>query len=275
MSQENVEIVKRGKDAFNRRDVNVLAEAMRSWASSSMSSSQDLARPHVSRSRRCHRRKAAYSSGSGRVFVLNDHVRSNVSITLASYEQGIDAYLQDSLPIPVPAYAEFLRSVLTLLPASARMLELGSGPGHDARFFETHGVHVQRTDGARAFVERLRAYGHAADLLDVTTGDFGGPFDIVFANAVLLHLTAIQLAGVLAKSARAVGPEGLLAFTVKEGDGEAWSTAKIGRPRYFAYWREPALRTRLAATGWTPVNVTRVQGRSEPWLYFVCRQLAR
>jgi hypothetical protein len=67
---------------------------------------------------------------------------------------------------------------------------------------------------------------------------------------------------------------GLLAFTVKEGDGEAWSTAKIGKPRYFAYWREPALRTHLAGSGWTPVNVRRVQGRSEPWLYFVCRQLA-
>jgi len=207
--------------------------------------------------------------------VLNDEARSNVAATLASYEQGIDAYLQDSLPIPVPAYAEFLRSVLTLLPAGARMLELGSGPGHDARFFEAHGVRVQRTDGAPAFVERLRAQGHASELLDVTTGGFGGPFDIVFANAVLLHLTATQLAEALRKAAEAVGPEGLLAFTVKEGDGEAWSTAKIGRPRYFAYWREPTLRAHLATTGWTPVKVRRVQGRSEPWLYFICRQLGQ
>jgi predicted TPR repeat methyltransferase len=168
-----------------------------------------------------------------------------------------------------------LRFVLTLLPAGARMLELGSGPGHDARFFEAHGVRVQRTDGARGFVERLRAQGHAAALLDVTTGEFGGPFDIVFANAVLLHLTVIQLAAVLGKAARAVGPEGLLVFTVKDGDGEAWSTAKIGRPRYFAYWREPALRTHLAATGWTAVDVRCVHGRSEPWLYFVCRRLAQ
>lgn len=203
--------------------------------------------------------------------MLNDDTRSNVSVTLASYEQGIEAYLQDALPIPVPAYAEFLHSVLALLPSGARMLELGSGPGHDAQFFEAHGVRVQRTDGAPAFVERLRAHGHAADLLDVTTGQFGGSFDIVFANAVLLHLTASQLADVLRKAARAVSSAGLLAFTVKEGDGEAWSMAKIGKPRYFAYWHEPELRTHLAATGWTPVNVRAVQGRSEPWLYFVCR----
>jgi hypothetical protein len=108
------------------------------------------------------RPSATHSSGSGRVFVLNEDARSNVSVTLASYEQAIEAYVQDSLPIPVPAYAEFLRFILTLLPAGARMLELGSGPGHDAQFFEAHGVRVQRTDGAMAFVERLRAHGYAA-----------------------------------------------------------------------------------------------------------------
>ena len=205
---------------------------------------------------------------------MNDE-RSNVSITLASYEQGIEAYLQDSGPAPLAAYAEFLRSVVALLPPDPQMLELGSGPGHDALFFEANGVRVRRTDGARAFVERLRAGGHHADLLDVTSGDFGGPFDIVFANAVLLHLTVTQLADVLAKAGQAIGPEGLLAFTVKEGDGEAWTTAKIGKPRYFTYWREPEIRTHLTAAGWSPVISKQMRGRFEPWLYLVCRRIAK
>jgi predicted TPR repeat methyltransferase len=203
---------------------------------------------------------------------MNDKERVNVSVTLASYEEGADAYLQDSTLTPLAAYKAFRRSVVTLLPAGAHMLELGSGPGHDALFFEANGVYVQRTDGALAFVERLRASGHQADRLEVTTDQFGGPFDIVFANAVLLHLTVNQLNDVLKKAARAVGPKGLLAFTVKEGEGEEWTTAKIDKPRYFAYWSEASIRTHLAASGWEPLSVKHEDGRTEPWLFIVCKK---
>lgn len=198
--------------------------------------------------------------------------QSNVSVTLASYEQGVEAYLGASSPTPHPAYEEFLHGVVSLLPAGSRMLELGTGPGDDALFFEEHGLRVQRTDGARAFVERLRSNGHQANVLDVTIDEFGGPFDVVFANAVLLHLTVDQFDTVLTKAAQAVRPDGLLVFTVKEGDGTQWTTTKLDRPRYFTYWREPALRTHLRTFGWTAVSIERVQGRLEPWLYLICTQ---
>jgi predicted TPR repeat methyltransferase len=63
--------------------------------------------------------------------------------------------------------------------------------------------------------------------------ELGGPFDIVFASAVLLHLSVTQFEDLLVKAARAVHPKGLMAFTAKEGHGEAWTAAKLGRPRYF------------------------------------------
>jgi archaellum biogenesis ATPase FlaH len=95
---------------------------------------------------------------------MNDEGQSNVSVTLASYEERAEAYLQDSTSTSLPLYEEFLRGVVTLLPADSQMLELGSGPGRDALFFEANGVAVQRTDGALAFVERLRASGHQAPI---------------------------------------------------------------------------------------------------------------
>jgi predicted TPR repeat methyltransferase len=116
----------------------------------------------------------------------------------------------------------------------------------------------------------LRTLGLLADVLEMTTDDFGGPFDVVFANAVLLHLTSPQLTEVLDKASRAVRAGGLLAFTVKEGDGEAWSTAKVGRPRFFNYWREPALLELLLATGWEPLSVQHVQGLTELWMNVIC-----
>jgi predicted TPR repeat methyltransferase len=194
--------------------------------------------------------------------------RSNVWGTLSAYEQGVDAYIRDSAR--TPGHEDFLRRVLELLPRDAHMLELGTGPGHDALFFEAGGVRVRRTDGASGFVERLRASGLQADVLEMTSEEFGGPYDAVFANAVLVHLTEAQLDLVLVKASRAVRRGGLLAFTVKEGDGEAWSTAKVGRPRFFNYWREPALLEHLAAAGWDPLSVSHVHGRTEPWINLIC-----
>lgn len=197
--------------------------------------------------------------------------QSDAAVTLASYEQGVEAYLTASSPTPHPVYEDFLQGVVSLLPMGSRMLELGTGPGGDALFFEAHGVCVQRTDGTRAFVERLRSRGHQAEVLDVTTDQFGGPFDVVFANAVLLHLTVDQFDTVLAKAAQAVRPGGLLVFTVKEGDGAQWTTTKLDRPRYFTYWREPAMRAHLRTAGWTLMSVEHVQGRLQPWLYLICK----
>lgn len=201
---------------------------------------------------------------------MPDEEQSNVARTLLSYELGIQAYLEDSTPTPTPAYARFRGRVAAELPMGARMLELGSGPGHDALFFEAQAVAVRRTDGTHAFVERLRSMGYPADVVELATSDLGGPYDIVYANAVLLHLTPSQLDDLLVKAAGAVVPDGMLAFTVKEGDD--WTTTKIGHPRYFTYWREAALGRHLAAAGWTPVSVEHVQGRTEPWLYVACRR---
>lgn len=201
--------------------------------------------------------------------------RSNIDATLAAYEHGVDEYIAASPAAPSEAYARFRASIMDLLPPNAHMLEVGTGPGHDAAFFETKGFVVQRTDATAAFVARLRRSGHSALFLDVTTDDFGGPFDVVFANAVFVHLTTSQFGDALERAAQAVTPTGLLAFTVKEGDGEAWTTAKLAQPRYFRYWRQAALEDKLAHAGWTPLSIDPVQGRLEPWLYAICRRAAR
>lgn len=48
---------------------------------------------------------------------------------------------------------------------------------------------------------------------------------------------------------RATRPDGVLALTLKEGDGEAWSEAKLSSPRWFVYWREGPLRGPLSDAG--------------------------
>jgi hypothetical protein len=130
---------------------------------------------------------------------------------------------------------------------------------------------VSRTDATPAFVEMMRAAGREARLLDIRTSDLGGPWEAVLAQAVLLHLDRAQFADALQRIRQAVMDGGVLAFTVKEGDGDAWSEAKLDLPRHFTYWRERSLRDVLAQTRWAVMSIDRIAGRVEPWLYVMAR----
>jgi cyclopropane fatty-acyl-phospholipid synthase-like methyltransferase len=190
--------------------------------------------------------------------------RSPGDRTLATYEAAADRYREQSQP-PMAAFAAYLDRLASLV-GTGQVLELGSGPGRDAAYLERHGVHVNRTDATAAFVEMMRADGYSARLLDVRTDDLGGPYDWVVAFAMLLHLTRAEFADFLLRARVAVVSGGVLAFTVKEGDGEAWTDAKLDLPRHFTYWREPAVRAELAQAGWTVVSIDHVSGRTEEWL---------
>lgn len=191
--------------------------------------------------------------------------------TLAAYQGGVDAYVAGSPAGVAEPVALLLDEVVANVPRG-EVLELGSGPGREAQYLEDRGLRVHRTDATPAFVERLQRAGHQARLLDVRRDDLDGPFDAVVANAVLLHLERSDLTRALRACQAATRPGGVLAVTLKEGDGEAWSEAKLDQARWFVYWREPALRRALISAGWDVVRLDRVQGRLEPWLHVLCRR---
>jgi SAM-dependent methyltransferase len=202
----------------------------------------------------------------------SDHRDAEVSagdVTLATYEAAASLY-RDGQPVVLPVFAAFLDQVAELVGAGTA-LELGSGPGRDAAYLEARGVRVTRSDATAAFVELMRADGHEARRLDVRTDNLGGSYDAVLAMAMLLHLTRPEFTDLLRRARAAVVLGGLLAFTVKEGDGEAWSDAKLDRPRFFTYWRAPAVRAELTRAGWDVLSLDHVDGRREPWLYVIAR----
>lgn len=190
-------------------------------------------------------------------------------ITLAAYQASADRYIERTIP-PPPAVRAYLDR-FAALAGHGNVLEIGSGPGWDADYLEQRGLHVTRSDATPAFVERLRAAGHEARLLDIRSGDLGGPYDGVLANAVLLHLGRDQFRDALRRVRQATTASGLLAMTLKEGDGEQWSTAKLGMPRHFTYWGEAALRRVLQDTGWEVAFLEHVPGRADQWLQLIAR----
>ena len=190
--------------------------------------------------------------------------------TLHAYERGADRYTERT----DDHRAGLVDDLLALVPPGAHVLELGSGPGRDADALEAAGLRVDRTDGTRAFVDRLRAEGHDARLLDLRHEGWGGPYDAVFANAVLLHVDRAATGAVLGRARGAVRPGGVLAATVKHGDGEGWSDRKLADPRWFTYWTADALAAAVRAAGWSDVVVreTTRPGAEERWLTVTARR---
>ena len=196
---------------------------------------------------------------------------SSTPDTVRAYDLDAVAYVEASPTMPDSVRAD-IEAFAERLEVGARVLEIGSGGGRDARLMEDLGLRVRRTDITPGFVALLREQGVDADLLDPLVDDLlspEGPYDAVWANASLLHVRRDDLATVLSRLAAVTRPGGLLRASVKEGDGEGWSThGSVRNPRHFTYWRADALRSVTTGAGWSDVDIrSGVAGRrSETWL---------
>lgn len=72
----------------------------------------------------------------------------------------------------------------------------------------------------------------------------------------------------LGRLAAVTAPHGVLMVSLKEGDGEGWSThGAVTAPRRFVYWRGDPLVALTTAAGWEDVTVEVGAGlRGERWL---------
>jgi SAM-dependent methyltransferase len=188
-------------------------------------------------------------------------VPTDNEVTLQAYEQAADKF-RDTIPGgPNTTLIDLLAKHVR---PGANVLELGSGTGRDAVELERRGFVVRRTDATHAFLGLMRADGYAVDHLNAITGDLGGPYDAVFADAVFLHFDRAQLAAVLRKAGRAAE---VLAFATREGKGEEWTNRHLDLPRHFVLWQEGPLRELLESTGWTVQDWEHGEGRFGGWFY--------
>jgi SAM-dependent methyltransferase len=191
--------------------------------------------------------------------------------TISAYDQYAQRYIDQTTREVTGAAKEWLDRAVAGVQRGARILELGSASGRDAAYLRDLGYQVRCTDATPAFVAALRARGIAASQLNAITDDLPGDLDVVLADAVLLHFTRREFTAVTAKVRRALRPGGRFAFTVKLGDGEDWSSARLGAPRFFCYWREPRVRVVLSAAGFPGADIRKARGRAgdKDWLHVV------
>lgn len=155
-----------------------------------------------------------------------------------AYEESHVEYLETTPTVVRGAMKEWMDRTVLGVPTWARILEVGSGSGRDADYFESLGYRVQCTDVAQPFVERLRAHGKEAKYLDAVRDPFPADLDVIFANAVVCHFEKPQFSQFLARARAALRPDGVLSFSTKFGE-EYEPTSKQSRlpaTRKFSRW---------------------------------------
>ena len=189
--------------------------------------------------------------------------------TLVSYGLGVDAYIRGTNPEVAGPVREWIDEALRGLPANARILEIGSAFGRDAAYMRSLGFAVECSDAVPEFVDMLQEKGFDARLLNILSDEIGDGYDLILANAVFHHFPRSELGGILVRMRHALAPDGRLAFTVKSGDGEEWSSEKIGSPRYFCYWRAAEVDSLLGDAGFTRTQIreSRTDRAHADWIF--------
>ncbi|HSE61554.1 MAG TPA: methyltransferase domain-containing protein [Candidatus Saccharimonadales bacterium] len=172
--------------------------------------------------------------------------------TIEAYNRRFGKYLKHT-----PAwYNESHRPLLNwidftlgTIPRDGKILEIGSGPGRDAKYMKEKGYHVICSDASYAFVSHLNHNGERAFLFNPLRDEISKPYHLIFANAVVPHFTAEDLQLVLGKVHSGLAAGGTFAFSAKQGEGEIWIDEKLGDKRYVHHWQPHELRKVVQEAG--------------------------
>ena len=154
------------------------------------------------------------------------------------------------------------------------LLEIGAGTGHDSLFFQNNSLDVVCTDLSADMVNRCRAKGLTAYVMDVLNLDFPPrTFDAVYALNCLHHVPTHDLPAVLHKLWSLLRSGGLFFLCVY--GGREWEGVREHDwhqpPRFFAYHTDTFMQ-HITAPLFDLVSFHTLPSEEHP-LYFQCLTL--
>ncbi len=169
--------------------------------------------------------------------------------TIAFYDGAADKYA--NLTSTGEADARLL-AFMALLPAGARVLDLGCGPARASVHMRAAGFHPDPVDASRGMVTLANeAHDIGARLLTFDDIDMVAAYDGVWANFSLLHAPRVDLPRHLAAIAAALREGGILHIGMKTGKGEARDQID----RKYTFVTLPELQGLLQGAGFAVIGI--------------------
>ncbi|MFY9484659.1 MAG: class I SAM-dependent methyltransferase [Patescibacteria group bacterium] len=195
-----------------------------------------------------------------------------VAETIATYDRTADVYAAgtvDEVRKTRPMAEWFIERL-----GGKKVIEIGCGPGYDAKHFSEHGLALTAIDLSAGFVAMAAKRAPKARVLKMDMRHLKFPphgFDGIWAMASFLHVPKLEGEKTLRGFKRVLKPGGLLFISVKIGQGEKVISKKRygggvrnhGGIKFFAYYSERGFKQLLKRCGFTILKTAITKNRYE------------
>ncbi len=126
------------------------------------------------------------------------------------------------------------------------LLEVGAGPGRDAKFFQDHGIQTVCVDLSPEMVALCKEKGLDARVMDMADLSFPGrAFDAVYAMNSLLHIPKAEFQTVLRRIDALLKPDGLFFLGLYGGVEQegVWENDTHLPKRFFSFYTDADMQS--------------------------------
>ncbi len=211
--------------------------------------------------------------------------------TLEIYKEKANLYLANSIehdrldPAKAKQKREKLEKLITTnfssLPKHAKVFEIGSGDGLNAKFIENLGFEVTASDTADAFIEASQHQGLKTIKFNALKDPFPEKYYAVFCWRVFVHFTTEDALRTIQKVYDTLEDNGIFIFNamnreIKDVDNE-WIDFEgeyhMGAERYYSYFTKKDLDTIIQKTKFKIEDFHKDGGsNNNKWLVYVLRK---
>lgn len=179
--------------------------------------------------------------------------------TLQSYETTALSYAKNTEAFHPQLEAQ---KFLNRLPANGTVLDIGCGPGRDAKIFSDLNFNVIGIDFSASMIKLAKENAPLCTfhVMDMEELDFpNDSFDGIWANCSLLHISKKNMPFVLKKIYAILKFNGVFYLSVKEGDRDEALTADSryeGVKKYWSYYQQNELLALLHSAGFQILDIS-------------------
>lgn len=160
----------------------------------------------------------------------------------------------------------------------AKILDIGCGPGRDAKFFAEQGYKVTGIDTSLKMIQLAETIAPGARFYQMDASRLyfePETFDGIWANASLLHLSGRKLRAALTEIHTVLRRDGMFYASVKAApeSTEIVEREAYGQERYYQLWNKKDFLRELENAGFE-ITAFWEEGESPVWLNVLCKKAA-
>jgi len=190
-----------------------------------------------------------------------------VAKTIKTYEELAEDYYKTHFDInEIKNIADFFIQNLKW----QKILDIGCGPGRDAKYFSEHDLEVTGIDLTSNFVKMASQNVPNAKFMQMDMRNLDFPensFDGIWACASFLHVPKEDAKNTLLGFRKILKPAGLIYLSVKQGNEEKFveKDEYKGRTKFFAFYTQDEFKNLIKSCNFKIVKVL-IDEKKDTWI---------